>query len=388
MEGSFRRPDGSSDDRSFWEEVLGEDLRETTNGSYPREHASMSDAYLTFHDFGTHRSPWVRCPIIGCTSALKSVRLGRSARPYCAEHGIRLHSDSFVYFNGPTKADRRRARLRNFAFAREFISEYVLDSPDKAETHRLGYETSEDALSWNVFAALMIAGRLRDTATWLTGRPVGEEPELYMWGCLVDLREGTAAQFDPLKRVRRTLEPHIIRFFTEPDIMLVIPGKLVVCIEAKFTSGNPMTTDATTTTGEKPKSRDGLISCYLDGSASWRGEAQCLYRERIPAEIPSQLFRNIVFCARMAELEGPQAEWHVVNLVSSTQWRDRKASGGYSFDDPTSRMEEFLTERGRHFSFRSWENLYATMVRDDPALSELGLYIEQKSAHFVRAFDL
>jgi hypothetical protein len=349
---------------------------------------SSCDATFTYHDFNTQRYPWISCPVACCTSTLEKTGFGKSTQIYCPEHGIRLHSNSFVYFNGTTKPDSIRARLRNFVFAREFVSSHVLNSSEKAETHRLGYEASEDALSWNVFAALMIAGKLRDVAIWLTGRTIGEEPKLYMWGSQVDLLSGTSAPFNPLGCVRKVLEPHITNYFTEPDIMLVVPGKLVISIEAKFTSGNPMTTATRTNSGEKPKSRDGLISCYLDGSEPWPEEARCLNRERIPPEVPSQLFRNVVFGARMAEFEGAQAQWHVVNLISSTRWRDRKTSGGYSFEDPTALMEEFLAEEGTRFSFRTWEGLYKTIVKDNPALTELSSYMERKSAHFVRAFDL
>src|SRR5256885_8742170 len=47
-----------------------------------------------------------------------------------------------------------------------------------------------------------------------------------------------------------------------------------------------------------------------------------------------------------------------------------------------------LPRRGRNFTFRSWEELYAELIRGDPALSVLGGYVERKSAHYRRAFSL
>jgi len=68
------------------------------------------------------------------------------------------------------------------------ISSSALPKGMKAEAHRLGYEMSEDALSWNVFASLAVAGRLREAAQYLTGRPLRSKPSPYLWGRHIDLQ--------------------------------------------------------------------------------------------------------------------------------------------------------------------------------------------------------
>jgi hypothetical protein len=54
---------------------------------------------------------------------------------------------------------------------------------------------------------------------------------------------------------------------TEPDIMLVVPGELLICIEAKFGSGNPLAHPGQNAPGNKPTDLDGLIARYLPNDA-------------------------------------------------------------------------------------------------------------------------
>src|SRR5439155_27287152 len=114
-------------------------------------------------------------------------------KPYCPSHGIRLHAGTFVYWNGAKPA--QDARLRNFRVQRDLAMEIALESSSKAEKHRLGYEMSEDALSWNVFVALAEAKKLREAASFLTGRNVGAETDLYLWGERVDPMNGQEGRF-------------------------------------------------------------------------------------------------------------------------------------------------------------------------------------------------
>jgi hypothetical protein len=63
---------------------------------------------------------------------------------------------------------------------------------------------------------------------------------------------GKRERFEPLDRVKELLEKGIRQFKTEPDIMLAIEGKLIVCIEAKFGSGNSLAYEAPTQPHVKP----------------------------------------------------------------------------------------------------------------------------------------
>ena len=67
----------------------------------------------------------------------------------------------------------------------------------KVESHRLGYEMSEDALSWNVFVSLSVAGKLRQTAEFLTGRKLLAEP-LLIFGDVESIR--SAGHTQPINR--------------------------------------------------------------------------------------------------------------------------------------------------------------------------------------------
>jgi hypothetical protein len=185
----------------------------------------------------------------------------------------------------------------------------------KAEAHRLGFEMSEDALSWNVFESLAVAGKLRKATQFLTGRTLKSTPDLYLWGRRIHDPDGKHQLYEPLGRVRAKLEPDIHTFVTEPDIMLVAERELVVCIEAKFGSGNPFAHDGTPKEGKKPTSRAGLLARYLGNCTSDRTKS-IVRSEKIGPAPRSQLLRNIVFASEMAG----KTPWHVVNLVSSTQW--------------------------------------------------------------------
>jgi hypothetical protein len=274
------------------------------------------------------------------------------------------------------------ARLRNFIVGHDLVRAIALPKGMKAEAHRLGFEMSEDALSWNVFESLAVAGKLREATQFLTGRSLRTTPHLYLWGRRIDDPDGDHEIYEPLGRVRAKLELGIRTFVTEPDVMLVAERELVVCIEAKFGSGNPLAYDSVTKKGEKPTSRVGLIARYLGNRTSDRTR-RIVCCEKIGPASRSQLLRNIVFASEMAE----NTPWCVVNLVSSTQrGRDDKHK---SYADPTDEVQSYLHPDWRHcFTFRTWERLHAAVISGDSALAALDQYLRGKSAHFRRAFAL
>jgi hypothetical protein len=353
-----------------------------------------SDNYepFGFGDFEVSRlgtSKWKQCPVAGCHATLDEIkrpssRSGKVRSPFvfCSAHGIRLHSGTFVYWNGSTHSDE--SRLRNFPIQRELARRLILGKSGKVESRRLGFEMSEDALSWNVFVGLAEAGKLKQTLEFLTGRRVHSEPQLYLWGIRVDVCGTEVTPFAPLERVRRLLEHDIGNYKTEPDIMLVVPGEMVVCIEAKFGSGNPLAHASRLKDGDKPTERDGLLQRYLiPGAVKACG---VVARDGIGDHFHSQLFRNIVFASEMAG----DAEWYVVNLVSSTQWAlQQKDSTSHSYSSPVAAVSAFLNEDHTHrFRFQSWEQIHAELIANDSSLSTLDGYLRAKSAHFRQAFSL
>jgi hypothetical protein len=354
------------------------------------EAISSSTRQLGHTDFDLVRvdaDPVSNCPMRDCSAKLVNLVYGkqcdRDGNPmkktklWCPVHGIRLHSGTFVYWNGDARVED--ARLRNFIVKQDLVAEIALN---KAESHRLGYEMSEDALSWNVFVSLAVAGRLKDAGEWLAGRRLSGEPELYLWGQPIDAKPSERVIYEPLRRVRAALESGIARFGTEPDIMLVVKGEMVICIEAKFGSGNPLAYDAEVKEGEKPTSRTDLFEQYRGKSRKASTKA-AIHSESMAPALHSQLFRNIVFASEMAE-----KDWHVVNLVRSTD-PGTKDTERYSFADPSVDVKSYLSPDSQScFTYRTWEGLYASVIKDTPELAELGLYMRGKSAHYRPAFDL
>jgi hypothetical protein len=343
-------------------------------------------AHTDFDPVRAGQAPPTQCPVKACSAALVDVWYGEQkdgvrTMPWCPEHGLRLHSKTFVYWNGPGRHDD--ARLRSFVVSRDLARAVALGKGMKAESQRLGYEMSEDALSWNVFESLAVAGKLREAALFLTGRSLRAEPQLYLWGHRIDDSDGEHKLYEPLRRVRGLLEPDIHTFVTEPDIMLVADGEMVICIEAKFGSANPLAHDGNPREGEKPTSRAGLLARYLGDRTSERTRGIVL-AERVGPAPRSQLLRNVVFASEMAG----ETPWHVVNLVSSTQGRgiDDKYK---SYADPTDEVCGYLHPDWRHcFTYRSWEGLHAAVVAGSSDLGALDTYLRGKSAHYRRAFDL
>jgi len=233
--------------------------------------------------------------------------------PFCSEHGIRIHKNGFVYYNGPSQSDVITATQRNLMFHKAYYVDHFFQKGNKMESGRLCYESSEDALSYNVFTELLSnGGALRKLVNAITRRKIEDEVELYLWGGKIDLKNQTFTKYAPLEEVRKHLEGDIKRFGTEPDIMLVVPKKVMICIEAKFGSKNPLAKEKEETKGEKPSKKERLIERYCKRN-SIIDAGQIIDVATLPNLFYEQLFRNIIFAASMAKLDG-QAEWHVVNL--------------------------------------------------------------------------
>lgn len=353
--------------------------------------ATRSSCFDSFgyEDFDPERvralSDWKKCPIGGCD--LDAITIGvkrRSRIPVCATHGIRLHAGTFVYWNG--MENEVAARLRNIQMRPDLAKKFVEGKTGKVESGRLGYEMSEDALSWNVFVGLKEGGGLGKAVSHLCGAMPSREPDLYLWGFGIVDRAEPPRTFSPLDEVRGCLEEGIRKFVTEPDIMLVVPGELLVCIEAKFGSGNPLAHPGKNAEGEKPTDVDGLLDRYLSPKAEAARSA--IDRAEVKAPLHTQLFRNVVFASEMAALAGIR-DWRVVNLVGKTLWEAKKVkkqSAGYSLEDPTPEVKRYLRAGHHHrFSFRSWEGLFGDVLKNIPAVAS---YVASKSAHFRPAFNL
>ena len=139
--------------------------------------------------------------------------------------------------------------------------------------------------------------------------------------------------------------------------------------------------------GVKPKTREGIIQRYFDKCPDAR---KLIDRQALTKGVlHSQLFRNVIFAAWMAQQEGK--EWHVVNLISKTQWfgRERTPQRDYDFNDPTNSIADYLyPDFHDHFTFYTWEELYREIIEGQPNLEDLAIYLRGKTAHLKPAFDI
>jgi hypothetical protein len=325
------------------------------------------------------------CPVIGCKR--KPIYHATKGFLYCADHGLEIHRNTFIYYNGETNEEKRQARLRNFLpFLQEFAkTSHLLDNKHKAESHRLGAENSEDALTYNILGGLHCRGHLPKLFEWLTGEATAaNQLKLFLWGLEIDIATNSLIPWQPLLNVRGVLEKGIHRFLTEPDIVILGPKHLVF-IEAKFTSGNPLCIDGLDCEHEKPKSRAALIKRYIENNTLWKPAV--LSKLDVGEKVHSQLLRMIVFASTIAPRIDPGIDWLVVNLVSETQWKNHKHAErkGYDFEEPSSAIPGNVRDR---LKFLYWEQLYREVLSGIPDLQDVQQYFQKKTANLEKAFNV
>lgn len=306
--------------------------------------------------------------------------------PFCPEHGIRIHPSSFVYYNGPSNDDLAIATRRNLMFSADYYFSNFFKRPGKAESHRLCYEGSEDAVSHNVFTELASNGHgLKKLAKYVTGETVKDDVELYLWGGKIDLKSAEHTEYELLQSVRDHLESDIGRYKTEPDIMLLIPGKVLICIEAKFGSKNPLAKERRAVAGNKPMSNKALIERYCSNNKIVETN-EIFDFDSMPRRFHEQLFRNLVFASSMAEL-ARIPRWYVVNLRSQHVMNLKR---GKPESLPVVRdVRSMLRPRyKKRFSHLTWENVFEISVRSEDKLHDLSWYMKNKTVNCRRAFNI
>jgi len=279
------------------------------------------------------------------------------------------------------------AILRNLPFHGEYYVNQVLGKSGKIESHRLCYENSEDTVTFNVFTSLQSNRRaIREVARHITGTETMQDVELYLWGGRIDLENGTFEHpYRPLEKVRGCLEQDITAFQTEPDIMLVVPGEALICIEAKFGSSNPSAKEVKEAAGQKSKSVDCLIDRYCHKNSMVNCQ-EIFDLGNLPAIFPEQLFRNVIFAASMAAYTGIPA-WYVVNLRSQHVMNLRR---GQPQGMPIVRSMRGMLQGPykKRFSHWTWEDIFEAVVAGNPDLHNLAWYMKNKTLNCRRAFNI
>src|SRR5579862_3901739 len=137
-----------------------------------------TDVYFDMRNLASPLSEPGSCPVFGCTAPLGKVDSQWGKMPYCPVHCIRIHAGSrtFVYCDPPGETSEHDPALRNIVFERPYFGTHILGNAEKAETHRICHETSEDALTWNVFSRLANGGMLSTLLSNLPGLSLKNEP--------------------------------------------------------------------------------------------------------------------------------------------------------------------------------------------------------------------
>jgi hypothetical protein len=292
----------------------------------------------------------LQCCIRDCEELL--LKRHRGQEPcFCPKHGISVSTKpTYIY----------RDAERNFIIGRD-----ILKSVSKVERWRLGFETSEDAVSWNVFVGLYTLEGLSEAFETLTGVVPLREPELYLWGNRIGFN---CTPWPDLHRVRAVLEKGTA-IPTEPDIMLRVPGQAVVLIEAKFGSPNSNLS--------KKKGRFGSAMEFLKRYRCKEGATDPLNRKWISEQrderILEQLCRNVIFAHWLASVsEQP----FVVNLVTRKARNDEQL------------FRQHLGENVVRFRVRTWEDICGFSAIQSQQATVLRRYLENKTLNLLPAFDL
>ncbi len=306
----------------------------------------------------------VCCYVRGCKHWVLPPKRKKGTGEVCPEHGIYCHKTGTYRYAEPQ---------RNIIARPDFFREHIVGHEFKYESHRLGQECSEDAVSWNVFVSLQEAGCLSRVAELMTGERHEAEPRLLLWG--IEIGRDSAEAWDLLVQARERFESDlpVERPLTEPDIALHLPGEYLLLIEAKFTSKNGFYER------HNPKklvdlTLDQLITIYRDPELQILDCELAHKRDRIPY----QLWRNMIFAEWMARKDSRSTKAYHVNLVR--QGSEEQV------------CEEFLgvVRPAYHDRFEqvTWEQLYALADQHRPGLDRLCRYLEQKTARLRPAFQI
>lgn len=308
----------------------------------------------------------VRCVVQGCTELLRPPTRNLQGE-VCPDHGIRVHH------SGTSVTYTFEEATRNLIVAPDLFQQKLRRNPHKFETHRFGYEKSEDALTWNVFRSLQEAGCLHEVSRLITGLDIREEPILYLWG--LNMTDDSLRLWNLLRDARRRFESAlpVKRPGTEPDIGLHLPGNYLILIEAKFTSSNTYYANG----GRKDAAsltKDELIDIYHDPNLqildpNKAKEAELVYY---------QLWRNLIFAEWMAREDSMFTQAYHANLVRA----------GYEHNGANQFSQLVRPEFADRFARITWEQLFVLASLHWRDLTRMIEYMIGKTAGLAPAFQL
>jgi len=303
----------------------------------------------------------IRCFVRGCKEMLRPPKRSGFDGEVCPDHGIRCHSSGTYSY-----IDVRR----NIIVDADMVAERVMGHPFKYESNRLGYEKSEDALTWNVFRSLQRAGCLNVLAERITGKAIRTDPSLYLWG--LNLTDDSLEPWDLLIAARKRFESNlpVKRPLTEPDITLYLPGEYLILIEAKFTSPNTFYLDGPRRDANS-LTKDELLDIYRDQALHILDDEKARGADRVYY----QLWRNTVFAEWMALADGQGTQAYHTSLT-------REGVENESCEHFRGLLKPEFSGRFAHLS---WEDIYL-WITESPGLTILQHYLDTKTSALSAAF--
>ena len=242
--------------------------------------------------------------------------------------------------------------LDNVIAGRDVIAEAVAGAWHHRESARLGNETSEGALTWNVLRSLQEAGRLGAAVSAFTTDAIDTEPALGFWG----------------RRIERDRAMPWPALQDGPDACLHLPGWGWILVDARFGGGTETLTDA------------AAVETWLarhSVSAPGVFDDDALRRIRL-RDCPHRTLETIAFAHHLRVGGDPTERALVVALVRESESTGLERQVGRC-------LAESADVAFRRFT---WESLYAALDSEDGSLAPLRGYLENKSYGLRPAFAL
>lgn len=305
----------------------------------------------------------IRCVVRDCPYFLLPATR-RSKGQTCPDHGIRVHQSGTFTYADPA---------RNFILDPTLVRR-VIAHDGKWESHRMGSQNSEDALTMNVFRSFQEAGCLNVIARLITGLEIDAEPRLYLWS--LDLTDDSLTPWPLLLAARERFERSlpVERPATESDIGMWLDGEYLVLIEAKFGSPNTFYVDGPRKDAQSLTKAE-LFSIYHDPVMS---KILDLEKARASEAVAYQLWRNVVFSEWMAHHAAPGTRPFMCNLTRA----------GCEVDSFEHFHRLVRPEYADRVTRIRWEDLYLLASIHGNRLLRLRQYMAEKTLNLRPAFLL
>lgn len=301
------------------------------------------------------------CPIKGCDTRIDEYPSREKPKDNssndCQKHKIYCRRNTYIY----------KDKLDNLIIDKELFRSIFEKQNNEKYDKRMGYENSEDALTWNVFVTLKKAGGLKAIASLISDKSCEEEPELILWG--YSLKDGSP--LEELKSFREDFERQL-QIKTEPDIILKT-GKGIFLIEAKFCS---------------PNSRKA-ISVWRDKEINTRTKEKYEpYKIRYKDLIDDVLNKDFIerqnkFCSQLvryvlyAHDAYKDKNYYIANLLPKMHKEINSIEGEFN---PYLKKDTF--------KIITWEDIYKALenLKGEPEIIVLRKYLQEKTANLKKAF--